>query len=365
MPGSYRQIEPGETGLKIADRFFLSGAFDKESLAFIRQMGAEGATVNIAGELKGNAEGTRAVSDELTYRLQSGPYWNTEDLVELRQAVEAFGLELFSIGHVPPHRFRKALLGLPGRDEEIDNWCKSLRAMGKVGIPILQYMWDINVRAEHGNRHTRTSANIPIRGGASGAGFDYELVKDAPVTDLGIVPDDQLWESLTYFLKAVIPVAEEAGVRMSMHPSDPQVPSLAGIARIMRSPEAFDRMLSIVPSAANAMNFCQGCFAEMLEPDAVYQTIKHFASRQAIAFVHFRNIMGNKEKFFESFWDDGKVDMVKAVRAYREGGFKGYLTPDHHPHVIGDTAWGHRSRAFALGYMRGLVQSSIVQLATH
>jgi mannonate dehydratase len=345
--------------MKIGDRFFLSGAFDKEGLAFIRQMGAEGAAINIGGEVKGNLEGTRAVSDELTYRLRSGPYWNTKDLVELRRAVEAFGLELFSIGLVPHHRFQKALLGLPGRDEEIDNWCKSLRAMGEAGIPILQYVWYLNVGAQHFNWHT--SVNIPIRGGALAEGFDYALTKDAPVTDIGIIPDDQLWESLTYFLKAVIPVAEEAGVRMAMHPADPQVPSLAGIARIMRSPEAFDRMLSIVPSAANAINFCQGCFSQMLEPEGVYQAIKHFASRQAIAFVHFRNVVGDKEKFSEAFWDDGKVDMVRAIRAYREGGFKGYLTPDHHPHVIGDTVWGHRSRGFALGYMRGLLQSSIAQ----
>jgi mannonate dehydratase len=343
--------------LKIGDRFFLSGAFDKESLAFIRQLGAEGAMVNIGGELNRNQEGTRAVSDELAYRLRTGPNWNTGDLVELRRAVEAFGLELFCIGHVPPHRFQKALLGLPGRDEEIDNWCRSLRAMGEAGIPILQYMWDVNIEAKSGLRHTRTS-NVPLRGGASGKGFDYSAVKDAPVTSLGIISDDLLWGSLTYFLKAVIPVAEEAGVRMAMHPSDPQVPSLAGIARIMRSPEAFDRMLGIVTSRANAINFCQGCFAQMLDPDGVYRAIEHFASRKAIAFAHLRNVVGSRENFFETFWDDGKVDMAKAIRAYREAGFKGYVTSDHHPHVIGDTSWGHRSRAFALGYLRGLVQSS-------
>jgi mannonate dehydratase len=358
MPESCMQLEQAETGLKIGDRFFLTGAFDKESLTFVRQLGAEGAMVNIGGELKGNSEGTRAVTDDLVHRLQSGPYWNTRDLVDLRQAIEAFGLELFCIGHVPPHRFQKVLLGLPGRDEEIDNWCKSLRAMGEAGIPILQYMWDINIEAQHGIRHTRTSANIPLRGGALGKGFDYGLIKDAPVTALGIVSDDRLWESLTYFLKAVIPAAEMAGVRMAMHPSDPQVPSLAGIARIMRSPEAFDRLLSIVPSTANAINFCQGCFAQMLEPDDVYQAIKHFASLKAIAFVHLRNVVGNRENFFETFWDDGKIDMAKAVRLYCKAGYEGYITSDHHPHVIGDTVWGHRSRAFALGYLRGLVQSS-------
>jgi mannonate dehydratase len=347
--------------LKIGDRFFLKGAFDKESLSFLRQMGATGATVNVAGELKGNVEGTRAVSDALTARLRTGGYWQVEDLLELKQAITSFGLELFALGHTPPERYQKAMLGLPGRDEEIENWCRSLRAMGEAGIPILQYTWHLNIGAQHVNWHT--SVDTPIRGGALGEGFDYALAKDAPVGELGIVTDEQLWEGLTYFLKAVIPVAEESGVRMAMHPADPQVPSLAGVARIMRSPEAFERLLEIVPSPANAINFCQGCFTQMLQPPELYRTIERFARRQAIAFVHFRNVVGNKEKFCEAFWDEGKADMVKAIAAYRLGGFDGYLTPDHHPHVIGDTVWGHRSRAFALGYMRGLVQSAVAESA--
>ena len=317
--------------------------------------GRRGATINIAGELQGNAEGTRAVSDALTHRLQTGPHWTVEDLTELRQAVEAFDLELFGVGHTPPHRFQKTLLGLPGRDEEIENWCRSLRAMGDAGIPILQYGWHVNAGAPHVNWHT--AVDIPIRGGARAEGFDHEQAIDAPLTELGIVPEDQLWDSLTYFLNAVVPVAEQAGVRLAMHPADPQVPALAGVARIMRTPEAFDRMLGICPSPANAINFCQGCFTQMLPADRLQSTIEHFASRGAIAFVHFRNVTGDQDRFVEAFWDEGKADMVAAMEAYYRAGFRGFLTPDHHPHVIGDTAWGHRSRGFAMGYMRGLIQN--------
>lgn len=339
--------------MKIGDRLFLSGAFDRESLAFLRQMGADGVTINIGGELKNNLQGTRAVPEDLERRMRAGPCWNARDLEELRRTVGAYGLELFALAQVPPHLYQKALLGLPGRDEEIENWCKSLKAMGEAGIPILQYLWHLNAGAQHVNWHTLV--NVPIRGGALAESFDYALAKDAAVTELGIVPEEQLWESLSYFLKAVIPVAEAAGVRMALHPADPQVPSLAGIARIMRSPEAFDRMLDITPSASNAINFCQGCFSQMLDAEGVYRAIRHFASRKAIANVHFRNVTGTAEKFTEAFWDEGKVDMAKAIKAYREAGFDGYLTPDHHPHVIGDTVWGHRSRAFAYGYMRGLM----------
>jgi mannonate dehydratase len=343
--------------VRIADRLFLQGSSDRETLAFLRQMGAEGVFVNIAGELRGNAVGTPAVPRELADRLRSGPHWTVDDLVALRRIVEGFGLELCSLAHTPPHRYQKALYGSPGRDEEIEHWCRSLDAMGRAGIPVLQYFWHANAGSAHINWHT--SVDIPIRGGALAEGFDQAAATDEPITEHGRVVDDQLWESLAYFLKGVIPAAERAGVRMAMHPADPQVPSLAGIARIMRSPEAFDRMLDIVPSDANAMVFCQGCFAQMLDAEGVHAAIERYVSRGAAAFVHFRNVgaASTRERFTESFWDEGKIDMVRAMRTYAAHGYTGFLSPDHHPHVVGDTAWGHRSRAFALGYMRGLVQS--------
>jgi len=343
--------------MKIGDRFFLKGAFDKESLAFLRQMGGQGAVVNIAGELRDNPQGTPVVSSELSERLRSGLHWETKDLIDLRQAMNEFELELFSLAHTPSHRLQKILLGLPGRDEEIEHWCKSLQAMGEAGIPILQYSWHTNVGSNHINWHTFTGHKI--RGGALAEGFDYAQAQSIAPTDIGTVTQERMWESLEYFLKAVIPVAEKVGVRMSLHPADPQVPALAGVARIVRSVPAFERVLNIVPSSSNAMTFCQGCFSQMLDAEGVYKAIAKFAKRGAIALVHFRNVTPDStaEKFTEAFWDEGKVDMHRAMLEYANAGFDGYLTPDHHPHTVGDTAWGHRSRAFALGYMRGLMQS--------
>lgn len=344
--------------MKIADRLFLQGSFDRETLQFLRQMGAQGVFVNIAGELSGSSEQTPVVDERLRQRLRSGPSWQPDDLQALRDAIAPFGLELCSLAHTPPHRFTRAFLGLPGRDEEIEYWCRSLEAMAAAGIRVLQYSWYSNAAAPRVNWHTRS--DVPIRGGALAEGFDLAHAAAVPATELGIVPDEQLWESLAYFLERVIPVAESCGVRMAMHPADPQVPSLAGIARILRSPAAFDRMLDLVPSPANAMTFCQGCFSQMLDADGVYRAIEHFAKRGAIAFVHFRNVSAasTRERFTEAFWDEGKVDMLRAMRTYASAGYDGYLCPDHHPHVIGDTRWGHRSRGFALGYMRGLLQSA-------
>lgn len=350
--------------MRLADRFFLEGAFDKQSLCYVRQLGVTAISLNVGAELRGNAQGEPVVPAALAARLRDGAHWRTDDLVALRRAVEALGLELCSLAHLPAARWHRALYGLPGRDEDIENWCRSLKAMGEAGIPVLQYFWHSNAGASIVNWHTSTST--AIRGGAAGESFDYAQVADAPLTAMGRVEDDQLWDSLAYFLKAVIPVAEQAGVRMGMHPADPQVPSLAGIARIMRSEAAFDRLLDIAPSRANALTFCQGCFSQMLDAEGVYRAIARYVGRGAVAFVHFRNVTPDStaERFTEAFWDNGKIDMLRAMQIYQDCGYDGHFVPDHHPHVIGDTVWGHRSRGFALGYMRGLLQAAAAHATT-
>lgn len=343
--------------MKIGDRLHLQGSFDKDSFAFLRQMGADGLTVNISSGLKGNPTGPSVLPEDTVQRLVSGDHWHKDDLLALREVCEAHGLELNALAHTPEHRWHEIFTGGARRDELCDHWCRSLEAMREAGIPVLQYWWVSNQGAAHRNWHTDVA--IPIRGGARAEGFDMAKARAIETRREPLYAEEQLWETLEYFLRRVIPVAQSCGVRMAMHPSDPQVPMLNGMPRILRSPEAFDRMLEIVPSSSNAINFCQGCFSQMLSAEGVYAAIAHFLRRDAIAYVHFRNVSPDSrpDRFTEAFWDEGKVDMPRAMRAYQQGGYTGYLAPDHHPHVVGDTLWGHRSRGFALGYMRGLKQS--------
>jgi len=276
-------------------------------------------------------------------------YYEFLPLLRLRTRVEAAGLCLAAIENVrDPAWYMKAMLGQPGRDEQIENWCRTLRNMGKAGIPVLGYHWmPASV--------WRTCGDTPWRGGARVTSFDYELVKDAPLTPAGTVTDEQMWESFEYFLKRVIPVAEEAGVKMALHPDDPPVPSLAGIARIFRSHAAFKRMIEIVPSDYNGIEFCQGTFSEMGED--VIEAIRYFGSRKKILYVHFRNVLGSPYKFHETFVDDGQTDMLRAMMAYKEVGFDGVFIDDHVPHVVDDTPWGHRGRAYSSGYIKALIKA--------
>src|SRR5947209_14856077 len=205
----------------------------------------------------------------------------------------------------------------------------------------------------------RTSLSTRGRGGALVSSFDYALVKDAPLTPTGNVPEEHLWETLQYFLGRVLPVAEKAGVKLAMHPDDPPLSPIRGVGRIMRSVENFDRLLDLRPSPYNGITLCQGNFA-LMTPD-IPAAIRHYAEREAIHFVHFRDVRGTPEKFEETFHDDGQTDLLACMQAYREIGFDGVLRPDHVPTVEGDAndrpGYSAFGRLYAIGYIRGLRQA--------
>jgi len=269
----------------------------------------------------------------------------------LRSKVEDAGLTLSVLEgiHIPD----RVKLGLPGRDEDIDNFCQSLRNMGAAGIPVLCYNW----MAVLG--WLRTSVSTRVRGDALATSYDHSLMQRGPLTDAGIITEEQLWESLEYFLRAVVPVAEEAGVLLAMHPDDPPLSPIRGVGRIMTSPENFQKLLDLVPSANNGITFCQGCFAEMgIDVPAM---IRHFGFQKKLFFAHFRNLRGTATNFTEMFHDDGDTDMFAAMQAYFDIGFDGPMRPDHVPTVEGEEnsrpGYTLMGRLFAVGYMRGLIEA--------
>ena len=286
-------------------------------------------------------------------------YYEFASLVNLRTWIESYGLKLEAIENSPWPWCYKWMLGIPGRDEQIENYQKTIRNMGAAGIPTLTFNM-------HAMRFYRTSTHTRVRGGALSTSFDVELIKNVPLMtggpgiDTGLIPpshrrpigDEEMWDNLARFLKAVVPVAEEAGVKLALHPDDPPIPSIGGVARIMRSPEAFRRAIEIVPSENMGLLFCQGCFAEMGAD--VTEEIRYFGSRKKIFHVHFRNIAGTAENFHETFPDEGPTDMFEAMKAYHEVGFDGPMAPDHVIRMVGDSQWGHRYWAYAIGHMKGL-----------
>jgi len=156
-----------------------------------------------------------------------------------------------------------------------------------------------------------------------------------------------------------VPVAEEAGVRLAIHPDDPPVSPIRRIGRILTSPEAMQRVINLVPSPVNGITFCQGCFAEMGAD--LPAEIARFAGQGKLFFSHFRNLKGDRYHFTEMFHDDGDSDMYAAMRAYIAAGFDGPMRPDHVPTLEGDdnarAGYSLLGRLFAVGYMRGLIEA--------
>jgi len=288
-------------------------------------------------------------------------YYEHGALTDLRNQIEAYGLRFEAIGTPPWSMCYKWMLGLPGRDEQIDDLHRTVRNMGTAGVPVLIYNM-------HALRLYRTGRDTHERGGSTGTSFEMDRVRNAPLmtgssaVDISLIPeshrrpitDDEMWDNLRYLLEATVPVAEEAGVKLALHPDDPPVPEIAGVARIMRSPEAFRRAVDIVPSESNGIKLCVGCFSEMGVD--VAEEVRYFATRGKIHFVDFRNVRGTVDNFSETFPDDGKDDLAQVMKAFVESGYDGPISPDHALRITGDTRDARQYWAYAIGHMRGLIQ---------
>jgi len=272
--------------------------------------------------------------------------WSYSSLMQAKASYEKNGFEMSVIESRPP--MEKIKLGLAGREEEIEIVCAFLRNMGKAGIPVWCSAWMPILSI------LRTSYAIPSRGGARVSGYDHDQLRDEPLTEYGLVEEEQQWENLRYFLQRVVPVAEEADVKMAMHPDDPPLSPIRGVARIMSSIDNYQRMVDLVPSPANGIGLCQGNFSLMT--DDLPAAIRQFGEQKKIGFVHLRDVRGTPEKFAETFHDDGQTDLVECLRAYRDVGYEGVCRPDHYPEM-GDDSFDnshHISQLFAVGYLKGL-----------
>ncbi len=242
----------------------------------------------------------------------------------------------------------------PERDRDIERFQNVIRNCAQAGIPAVKYNMSI--------LGVLRTGRTPGRGGCSYSSWDLAQARPRnPLTRAGRVTSDIYWERIAYFLDRVVPVANEQKVRIACHPHDPGVPPVTGyqgVDAVLGTVDGLKKFVSIQESPFHGLNFCQGTVSEMLQDPGkeILEVIRYFGSRKKIFNVHFRNIRGRRDRFIEVYPDEGDVDMLQAMRVYKEVGYPYMLMPDHVPHHPDDPG-GSQAFAFAYGYIRGLIQA--------
>jgi mannonate dehydratase len=252
----------------------------------------------------------------------------------------------------------RIVLGLDGWQDQVARWTRTLPLLGELGVEVIAY----NFMPQLGDDAMviRTDTAVPTRGGALTSGFRAaDVPRDAFAGGPPPIPAETMWSNLERFLEAVLPAAEQAGVRLAMHPDDPPYGPICGYQRIMRSPEDFARLLALSSSPSNAMTLCVGCFAE--RGCDIVDLVNRFAPQ--IGFVHVRDIRGSLDNFVETFPDDGQTDLLGVFSALRRVGYTGTVRSDHAPLLATDNAatndgYAMQGHIFAIGYLRGLIEAS-------
>ncbi len=321
------------------------GDLSDRKLAWVAQLGVEHVAVNTTA-------GTGIQNDDGT--------WNAAPIRALMNRLRrGFGLsaDVLNLGieavYYERSRFPALWTGLAGRDAQIATIVQNIRAAGEAGVPCLKYNCNII-------GILRTGRSVG-RGGATYSHFDVGKWQDHSLTPLGALTEAQMWDNVAYVLERIVPAAEEAGVRLAVHPHDPALPrgtGLRGIHSLLGTVAGMKKWISLYPSRVNGFNFCQGTVAEMCDDPAreVPEAIRDFGADGRIFMVHFRNIRGGYMNFDEVYPDNGDVDFVDAIRIYDEIGYDGMLCPDHVPQSESDQD-NERQHSYALGYTRGLIDS--------
>ena len=295
--------------------------------------------------------------------LTGGPPipWQESDLRILINKLRTGGLTL---GNLMIDGFPKTLYGKPGRDQEIENIQQSIRAAGNVGLPVIEYNF-------YAHRLVEGYYAEQGRAGSGLTAFDYDRVKDLPpLPDEGIHNLEEMWTNITYFLKAVIPVAEESGVRLALHPNDPPAPLSRGSQQIMGSVEGWKRLVDIVPSKSNGITFDCGVTREMGQ-DPV-EVCRYFGGKDVINHVHYRNVRVQvpNEKYTEVFIDEGVIDMYAVMKELVRQKYPRLIYPEHpraldydreradfKPYYPG--GGGYAASSYNVGYTRAMLQASL------
>ncbi len=322
-----RPLQPLSPGIKISLQ--IGNDFNDEDLTFAKQIGVEYVSIPTSGG---------------TYETFAG----------FKQRVEAAGLKVANIGNSNVHNMPEVTLNLPGRDRKIEEYKQYLRNLGRAGLYYTTYAHMGNGIWSSSPEHARGGAPARAFHQKDAKGYWIDKTFEGALTQGRRYTKEEIWENYTYFIRQVAPVAEEAGVRIGIHPDDPPVPELGGVPRcIFGNFDGYMRALEVANSPNVGVCLCCGTWMEggkYMGKD-VFQAAREFARMDKLWKIHFRNVSAPIPDFVEAFVDDGYTDMKKLMRTLVDIDFRGILIADHVPRMVGDR---HTGWAYSIGYIRAL-----------
>lgn len=307
------------------------------------------------------------------YDVAVGEKWSMDSIVKLKNEVEAVGLKFDVIESVPVHEDIK--LGLPTRKKYIDNYKENIRNLSKAGVKVICYNFmpvfdwtrtQLDKVLDDGSTALvyyidQLKKMDPLKGELSLPGWDSSYTKDqlAEVFEkYSKVDEEVLWSNLEYFLKEIIPVAEECDVKMAIHPDDPPY-NIFGLPRIITNEKNLDRFLKLVDNKYNGLTFCTGSLG-CASFNNIVKMVDKYSSEGRIHFMHVRNVKLFEDGSFEEsahYSSCGSLDIVEIMKVLHKNKYDGYLRPDHGRMIWGETGrpgYGLYDRALGAMYIAGI-----------
>lgn len=365
MPGCFIYVKKEWIILKLGFGLYRH-MLNEENYKFAKQCGATHLVVHLV-DYFGNDKNPKKNANQPIGKQDgwgdagSGELWSLEELLEIKNKMNSYGLEWEAIENFDPAIWHDILLDGPKKEEQIELVKEQIRIVGKVGIPFFGYNFSL---AGVASREIGPYA----RGGAESVGMDgsidetpipngmvWNMVYDKNATKGTVtrISHDELWKRLQFFLDNIVPVAEESGVKLAAHPDDPPMPYVRNTPRLVYQPHMYQRLIDMKLSENSKLELCLGSIAEMTEGD-VYDATDKYSKQNKVGYIHFRNIVGKVPNYKEVFVDEGDIDMVKILRILKKNKFEGVLIPDHTPQMNCAAPW-HAGMAYAMGYMKGIL----------
>lgn len=336
---------------------------DNDHFDFAKQCGCTDLVVHLANYYDKDKI-VMATNDKINYGTSKAmdSIWELDNINRLVKETEKKGLNIYAIENFSPADWYDILLDGPLKQQQMENLKRIITNVGKAGIKNFGYNFSLagvwgHMKVKNGRGNAESTAfdataldldaripNGEIWNMTYGDNLDNGFIKDIDYVEI--------WQRLEWFLQNILPVAEEAGVLMALHPDDPPMPMLRKTPRLVYQPDLYQKVLDLVPSKSNGIEFCMGSIQEMTEGN-IYDTIEKYADK--ISYVHVRNVKGKVPNYTEVFVDEGDIDIRKALTLLHKHEFNGVLIPDHTPQMTCSAGW-HAGMAYALGYIKSELQ---------